>query len=518
MTTLVETLGWTLIHSLWQGTLCWLVLRLSFLVIGPNTPRLRHLLACLALMAAAVLAAATFIKLQIGAPTAVPASSLAASMDRGSAPSASLLPAQWAGTVRLPARPVTLMIENLLPWVVFFWSLGCAWNMARLAGGYRWVRRIASEARACPVSGELQERVERLSARIGLRKAALAVETVLVDSPTVIGWRRPVVLVPAKAFGGLDSAQIDGVLVHELAHIARNDFLVNFLQSICDTVFFYHPAMLDISRRIRAEREMACDAIAAEITGDRRQYAVALARLEEARVPNLALAARSGSMLERFERLLKPSEKERAAPGLSLTALSIAALAAIALMLPGAVTRLTAQTPAPAAVVPALASPFERYPHSIEFTTHIPRWGTFTPGDAITIEGVFSDREHIEVGGTYVVVGTYSLHSFRYAQLGLSTTVNRNPGDHRPENPAGYTHTAISAGSRRFMMKIVLCEPGRMHVTFNPPGGGESFSTVYFDEKQMDIEKSGPTPAADLGKLPTSSDLPPSSTSKPDPR
>ena len=135
-------------------------------------------------------------------------------------------------------------------------------------------------------------------------------ESLLVDVPSVVGWLRPVILVPAGAFVGLSASQVDALLGHELAHVLRQDFLINLFQSIADVVFFYHPAVRAINRGIRAERENACDDIAVALTGDPVGYAAALARLEETRHPALLLAASGeGTLLGRIRRLVGRSAR-----------------------------------------------------------------------------------------------------------------------------------------------------------------------------------------------------------------
>src|SRR6185436_11585192 len=130
------------------------------------------------------------------------------------------------------------------------------------------------------------------------------------NAPAVVGWLRPVVLIPASAVIGLSAAQLEAVIVHELAHIRRFDALANLLQMAVETALFYHPAVWWISRRIRVEREHCCDDVAVATSGDALGYAKALASLEEWRAlpspaeSSLALAATGGVLKHRISRLL----------------------------------------------------------------------------------------------------------------------------------------------------------------------------------------------------------------------
>ena len=127
--------------------------------------------------------------------------------------------------------------------------------------------------------------------------------------PTVIGWLKPVVLLPASALAALSPQQLEAILAHELAHIRRHDYLVNLLQTLVETLLFYHPAVWWLSRRIRIERENCCDDLAVSLCGDPVAYANALADLESLRsetapTHHIAMAATGGALLQRVRRLL----------------------------------------------------------------------------------------------------------------------------------------------------------------------------------------------------------------------
>ena len=135
--------------------------------------------------------------------------------------------------------------------------------------------------------------------------AAFAVlESARVTVPTLVGWLRPVVLVPAAALSGLTTYQLQAVLAHELAHIRRHDYLVNLLQSVVETLLFYHPAVWWVSSEVRAEREHCCDDLAVEVCGDRLVYVSALAELTSIERRAFALAATDGSLVSRVRRIL----------------------------------------------------------------------------------------------------------------------------------------------------------------------------------------------------------------------
>jgi uncharacterized protein (TIGR03435 family) len=148
----------------------------------------------------------------------------------------------------------------------------------------------------------------------------------LVQVPTVVGWLRPVVLVPVGALGGLPAEHLEALLLHELAHIRRHDYLINILQSVAESLLFYHPAVWWVSGHIREERELCCDDLAVSINGDALTYARALAQLEAYRPAHLsaAIAANGGSLADRIARLLghsRPAVRTGLGPGVVTVAI-----------------------------------------------------------------------------------------------------------------------------------------------------------------------------------------------------
>ncbi len=239
-----------------------------------------------------------------------------------------------------PARPLplavldtyqraTMAIERMLPLLVTLWIAGLCFCSIRLLGGLAVVARVKRRYTA-PAPPEWQQRLSALAHRMRVRgRDAISLHVCTnIRTAAVIGWLRPVILVPASALAGLAPHQMEAVLAHELAHIRRHDYLVNLLQSVVETLFFYHPAVWYLSRRVRLERENCCDDDAVVVVGDPVAYAGALTDLEMLRqnAPALAMAANGGSLLRRVERLLAP--RSEAAPSWS-TATGLLTLAVV---------------------------------------------------------------------------------------------------------------------------------------------------------------------------------------------
>src|SRR5262249_32191563 len=151
------------------------------------------------------------------------------------------------------------------------------------------LRRIG----VAPLPPEWSDCFKELCNRLCVSRPVQFLQSSIVDVPMIIGWLKPVILMPAAALAGLPAEYVTALLAHELAHIRRFDYLINILQSITEAVLFYHPAVWWISDQIRAEREACCDDIAVAASGDVLIYARALSELETRRAQfrGVAIAA-----------------------------------------------------------------------------------------------------------------------------------------------------------------------------------------------------------------------------------
>jgi uncharacterized protein (TIGR03435 family) len=228
-------------------------------------------------------------------------------------------PAEASGTGRVSAQPPTefrlpvpVNTDTLFSTLVTLWLVGVMVLLTRLTAGCWRVRRLHLVARL-EAPSRWQALAEDLAARLGLRRRFLIVDSARVSTPTVIGWLRPVVLLPIAALAGLTPRQVEAILAHELAHIRRHDFVINLLQTLAETALFYHPAVWWISSRIRTEREHCCDDVAVSVCGDAREYAAALTELASWSMAHhpLAMAATRGPLLNRVRRLLRLEESNR---------------------------------------------------------------------------------------------------------------------------------------------------------------------------------------------------------------
>jgi len=228
----VERLGWTLLHFLWQGVLIATVYAATRKWIARSaSANIRYLLACTVLACMAVAPLVTWSLLR--PPAAVPVPASAHYVPAAATPAGATRPAPLSGaTSRALPQP-------LLPWVVVTWLTGVLAFWLRLLGG--WLRAVRLRSRLVrPAPCEWQQTVHRLKTRIRVSRPARLLVSSLVQAPAVVGWLRPVVLLPVGALTGLPAEQIEALLLHELAHIRRHDYLINVLQSVVEALLFYH--------------------------------------------------------------------------------------------------------------------------------------------------------------------------------------------------------------------------------------------------------------------------------------
>jgi beta-lactamase regulating signal transducer with metallopeptidase domain len=319
---MVQDLGWTLLHFLWQGALVAVLFKAALLGLQRRPATERYLAGCVSLLLLVIAPALTFWQFSHSRPAphvvavawtpaggepTVSAGANHAKSFAALSPGHGIDPApasEGMPTVSVPVWNARLF----MPWIVSAWLAGLALFSARLCAGGLRVRRL-KRVGTQNVEERFQKRLRDLARRLRVSRPVQLLESSLVEVPTVLGWTRQVILLPASCLTGLTPAQWEAVLAHEMAHIKRQDCLVNLLQSFLEAVLFYHPAVWWISGQVRIERENCCDDLVVATCGNRFEYARALVALEEMRPPaaTLALAVRGGDLKQRVVRLIAPS-------------------------------------------------------------------------------------------------------------------------------------------------------------------------------------------------------------------
>ena len=349
--TIAQAIGWALLHLLWQGVLVAAILAATLALLSKQSANARYLASCGALALLVVLGAATAYRAYDGSQE------IAAARDVVFAPVQTTNVTLTADTTT-PAPESRLAIlasftKAHLPQIVLVWLTGVLLLSVRLLFGWLRAHSIAKK-NATEAAPEWQRSARRLAQALKLRRAVQLLESAAVEVPTVIGWLRPVVLLPATSLTGLSTEQMEMILAHELAHIRRNDFFVNLMQAVVETLLFYHPAVWWISNRIRVEREHCCDDVAVAVSGKPLVYARALTRLEELRIEDAQafVSANGGSLIGRIRRLAgaraeSPNAPSRFVAGAALLTVLLALIIAPSLPIRGQQQKADPPTPKP---------------------------------------------------------------------------------------------------------------------------------------------------------------------------
>lgn len=333
----VEHLGWVLLHSVWQFAVMALVAGVAAAMLRTRSAAARYavLVGAMALMAVAPVVTWWCLPTSVETDSVVAANTPAAApieteIERTPdnitvvaepspaaptvTPVAMTPPAKADIPIAAPAPVVEqrtwseTLAETLRPWMtvlVAAWSLGVVLCSLRPLLGWWTLHRLQTLG-VSAVSDDLTAMFQRVSDRIGLRKAVRVLQSTLCQTPMVLGYFRPVVLLPVSLLTRIPPAQLEAILAHELAHIRRHDFVINLLQTLIETLCFYHPAVWWVSHRIRIEREHCCDDLVIAAFNNRTDYGRALLAVEELRGvrPHLALGAADGSLLSRIRRIV----------------------------------------------------------------------------------------------------------------------------------------------------------------------------------------------------------------------
>jgi uncharacterized protein (TIGR03435 family) len=335
--------GWVLVHFVWQGAVVALAAIGVLHLCRRQAASLRYVIACgaMAMMLAGAVATAALLK----APVASEAPAVPRHTSK-SVTSEVLLPIKVDDSTASAQFLSAARVDTLLPWIVSAWLFGVTLLLIRAGAGWWRVRRLHRLALSSMRSA-WQDAGNRIASRLGLDRVIRIVELPHIDVPLVVGSLRPVIVLPIAAISQLDVAQVEAILAHELAHVRRHDYAVNLMQTVAETLLFYHPAVWWLSARIRDEREQCCDDVAVTVCGDPVGYAAALTELEAWRSgeERLAAAATGGSLLNRVRRLLRVEIADDSRTSPWTIGLVVATAGALGL-------NLSAQTAAPVQPVP----------------------------------------------------------------------------------------------------------------------------------------------------------------------
>jgi len=315
---LTYILGWTLVHFVWQGLLIGALFFVVNSLLAERSANTRYVWGIVCLATALLTPAATFAVLLDASRDSAAGVNTSLAMAGLAAPGASLLAAIREG------------INEILPFLVLLWGAGVLLLSTRTLVGWRMAHKLCRRG-VRPLTEELQTSVDSMMQQFRLSSTVTVLESVLVHVPTVIGWLKPVILLPASVALQMEHRQLAMVIAHELGHIRRYDYLLNLFQVIVETVLFYHPVVRWMSGQIRQERENCCDDLVIRTCGQPVIYAKALANLEGLRqgLPEPAIAANGGDLLERVRRIVHGANRNPKNGRSSLVVTVLVGLAAV---------------------------------------------------------------------------------------------------------------------------------------------------------------------------------------------
>src|SRR5580658_15798 len=305
-TTIIRALCWTLLHSLWQGLILAIVAGAVMLLTRKARSATRYTLLATLVTGFLLVSGYTFfreLRLPI-ARTPVILTHVAPAADASGAP-----------VIQLGGQEIqTSFTDQLVQYfnthasvVVVVWFIVFMARFVKLLSGLVYAQRVRSyQTSAAPA--EWQDRLATLVQRLEITRPVRLLESALIKVPVAVGWLKPVILVPVGMLAQLSADQVESILLHELAHISRRDYLFNLVQNIVDTLFFFNPALLWVSSLIRTERANCCDDVAIRESRSRRRLVEALVSFHEYQQTGrgyvMGFAGEKNGMVKRVERIV----------------------------------------------------------------------------------------------------------------------------------------------------------------------------------------------------------------------
>jgi beta-lactamase regulating signal transducer with metallopeptidase domain len=301
-TRLPEMIGLTILHSLWQITLLWIVLVTVLRLCPKASSAVRYTFAISILMLSVLITAATAVyEWQLHA-----ASEEISALPNGTTQTMDIV--YITVTQTFLSRIIDALHASIpiLPWL---WCAGLVVMGARFGGSFFYLRTLRAQENIAAIPPVWEQELRRLSRALGLRCEVAIATSARISSPLTLGSIFPIILVPAGLLSGMSTSQIEAILVHELYHIKRRDYIINICQALVEVLLFYHPAIWHINNIIREERENCCDDQTVAFCGDAITYARALTQIQEINTltkPTLAMPAtgpNAGNFTNRIKRL-----------------------------------------------------------------------------------------------------------------------------------------------------------------------------------------------------------------------
>ena len=296
MQEIINALSWTFIHSLWQGLAVALLAALLISITRKATARLRYQSLGFLLLLFVIATVITFI-VQLNYPNHQPINS------------SFLLTGDITHVINNGN-----VLQDFEVWVngnsnllLFVWTFFFLFSSLRLVTGIAAVNRLR-HYRTHPVEDGWISKLNNLKTQVGVRQSILLLQSELVKVPVALGIFKPMILIPIGLVTHLSPVQVETILLHELAHIKRRDYLINLLQHVIEALFFFNPAVRWLSSLLRQEREACCDDMVIACSNQKSHYLQALVRFQEYSLQHPSFAMGIGTkrqyLLNRVKRIM----------------------------------------------------------------------------------------------------------------------------------------------------------------------------------------------------------------------
>lgn len=304
----VQAFSWTLIHSLWQGIILAILAGILLLTSRNVRPAIRYNILS-GLMLCFVLANCITFFVEYGRTEEIHADTrLSGEILSGMQLNKEYLQSASTGFFK---QSLQMASENACA-IVAVWLFIFLFKSLKTVAGLARIYRLRT-SHSAPVNEHWEKKVGELSALLKFKGEVLIRQSQQIISPIVTGIIRPMIIVPAGFFLQLPQAEIEAILLHELAHARRRDFLVNLIQNFAESVYFFNPGLLWVSYLIRQEREHCCDDLAISAVPDKKVFVNALVVFQEYRLNEsaqlMAFAGKRNHLLIRIKRIINNYNK-----------------------------------------------------------------------------------------------------------------------------------------------------------------------------------------------------------------
>jgi bla regulator protein BlaR1 len=290
---LIKAVGWSILHSLWQGAIIYGLLLLIAMTVPKLQSRIKHNLAFGAITLIFICFCLTFFSI-FKLPT----------VTTHQHSTTFFLTAEYDQSISSLPGLISSKTELFFPYIVGIYSIGLLFQLLVLGMGYKSMLDL-KRAVHFSVPAEWDASFKRLILQLKFRHPIGFYLSDKINVPLVVGYFKPIILFPIGLASQLDMDQVEAILIHELSHIRRNDYLLNLIKTGIETLLFFNPFIWLSGKFINIEREHACDDLVLKFTGNPMTYAHALLKLEllkDKSAPAFSMAA-SGKNQHLYQRI-----------------------------------------------------------------------------------------------------------------------------------------------------------------------------------------------------------------------